>query len=286
MSLLGHHYSPGLGYDELAANAGARGLRDVEHDTGAAIRDIGHDVDAVMGAFRKALKAVAGAGSAGTRGVGLYDTAMAAGRPGLGGFAPVAGVAGRVMPQKSRAMASVGEAGFLATGQDGVPANAGALAARQEGGAETSYRAVVAQARQQAAAGRARREAEAVALHLPARGAGLAGMSFAPPAAGGAAGGGSLYPGVPGSVEASGLRRRGSVHDAVSVTEAAATDHEEVESQQFVAGANPAPAAVAPADIERAVEDYFFRQSRLPPLGGAGFNPLLSPVWAGLKIPG
>jgi hypothetical protein len=34
------------------------------------------------------------------------------------------------------------------------------------------------------------------------------------------------------------------------------------------------------------VDDYVFRQSRLPPRGGAAFNPLLSPLWAGLKIPG
>ena len=249
------------------------------------MRDIGDDVGGAIREFRKVLKAVAATGSTGTRGMGLYDVAMAAGRPGLGGFAPVAGVAGRPVPQKSRAVASVGEAGFLATGQ-GVSANIGALAARQEGAAETSYQAVVAQARQQATTGRARREAEAAVLHLPVRGAGLAGVSFAPPAAGGTAGGGLLYPGAPGSVGAPGLRRRGGVHDAVSAAEAAATDHEGVESRQYVAGADPAPAVVAPADIERAVEDYFFRQSRLPPLGGAGFNPLLSPVWAGLKIPG
>ena len=76
------------------------------------------------------------------------------------------------------------------------------------------------------------------------------------------------------------------MHDTVPGAEAAAADPAEVESRKFVAGAEPALAAVAPADIERVVEDYFFRQSRLPPAGAAGFNPLLSPVWAGLKIPG
>ena len=260
---------------------------------------IGDDVGGAMRAFRNALKAAAGAGGSGQREMGLYDVAMAAGRPGLGGFAPVAGAAGRPVLQKSRAVAPVGEANAPVAGQGSVQSGAGALAARQGGSAETSYRAVVAQARQQAAAGRARREAEAAALYLPARGAGLAGVSFAPPAGGGpagggslysvkpgSAGGGSLYPAKPGSAGAVGLHRGNSVHEAVSVAEAASTHHGEAESQEFGTGAVQPLAGMASADIDRAVESYFFRQSRLPPTGGAGFNPLLSPVWAGLKIPG
>ncbi|MDE2240511.1 MAG: hypothetical protein KGJ73_11385 [Rhodospirillales bacterium] len=35
-----------------------------------------------------------------------------------------------------------------------------------------------------------------------------------------------------------------------------------------------------------ALEEYFFRQSRLAPSGGAAFDPRLSPLWAGLKLPG
>jgi hypothetical protein len=286
MSLLNHHYSAGLGYEELAENAGARGVRDAEHGFGTIMHDIGNDFGAAIGAFRKALKTVAATASADMRGMGLYGVAMAAGRPGLGGFAPIAGMPGRQAAQKSRALAPVGEAGVLAAGLGGVQADAGVLAARQGDGAKTSYRTVVAQARHQAAAGRARREADAAALYLPMRGAGLAGLSFAPRAGGGAAGGSSLHPAVPGSAGAPGLRRRNSVHEAVSVAEAASSDRGEAGAQEFAAGAEPAPAGVRPADIERAVEDYFFRQSRLPPTGGAGFNPLLSPVWAGLKIPG
>lgn len=34
-----------------------------------------------------------------------------------------------------------------------------------------------------------------------------------------------------------------------------------------------------------ALDDYFFRQSRLAPTGGTGFDPRLSPLWAGLKLP-
>jgi hypothetical protein len=190
----------------------------------------------------------------------------------------------------------------VAAGQGGVRGDVGTLAAWQGGGAETSYRAVVAQARHQAAAGRARREAEGAALRLPARGAALAGLSFAPPPGGGAAGGNSLNSAMPGFVAAPGVRRRSSVHGAVSAAEAAffADDGEagvggagnrpedigEAGDQPLTAVAAPASPIVAPDDIERALESYFFRQSRLPPVGGAGFNPLLSPVWAGLKIPG
>jgi hypothetical protein len=40
------------------------------------------------------------------------------------------------------------------------------------------------------------------------------------------------------------------------------------------------------ADFGDALEEYFFRQSRLAPSGGAAFDPRLSPLWAGLKLPG
>jgi hypothetical protein len=39
-------------------------------------------------------------------------------------------------------------------------------------------------------------------------------------------------------------------------------------------------------DIGQALEEYFFQQSRLPPAGAAAFDPRLTPLWAGLKIPG
>jgi len=39
-------------------------------------------------------------------------------------------------------------------------------------------------------------------------------------------------------------------------------------------------------DFADALDDYFFRQSRLAPTGGTAFDPRLSPLWAGLKLPG
>jgi hypothetical protein len=274
-------------------------------------RDIGSDFAAALSEFRAVLSAVAAKDST-IKGMGLYGVAMTVGRQALGGFAPVAGVAGPPTAQKSRVAGSVGEAGFVAARGAGSQADAGPPAVRNVGGAQTSYRAVVAQARSQAAVGRARREAEGamgwarrqaegVVLHLPGRGAALAGLSFAPPPGVRAVEGHLFRSGIVGGNAPPGLLRPGSVHGAVSVAEAAfagdgkagigAAGNRRVGSgeaggQQFAAAAASAPPVVAPADIERALESYFFRQSRLPPVGGAGFNPMLSPVWAGLKIPG
>jgi hypothetical protein len=38
--------------------------------------------------------------------------------------------------------------------------------------------------------------------------------------------------------------------------------------------------------MQQAMEDYFFRQSRLPPSGATAFDPGLTPAWAGMKLPG
>lgn len=37
--------------------------------------------------------------------------------------------------------------------------------------------------------------------------------------------------------------------------------------------------------IGRAIETYFANQARLPPAEMTGFDPRLSPAWAGLQIP-
>ncbi|MDE1907496.1 MAG: hypothetical protein KGH75_13710 [Rhodospirillales bacterium] len=39
------------------------------------------------------------------------------------------------------------------------------------------------------------------------------------------------------------------------------------------------------ADFDDVLEEYFFRHSRLAPSGGTAFDPRLSPLWAGLKLP-
>lgn len=43
---------------------------------------------------------------------------------------------------------------------------------------------------------------------------------------------------------------------------------------------------VRTAQFKQALDDFFFRQSRLPPTGCAAFDTRLSPIWAGVKLPG
>jgi len=46
--------------------------------------------------------------------------------------------------------------------------------------------------------------------------------------------------------------------------------------------------AFATAEVSRfgpAIEAFFLRQARLPPSGATGFDPKITPLWAGLKLP-
>jgi len=40
------------------------------------------------------------------------------------------------------------------------------------------------------------------------------------------------------------------------------------------------------ANLSRALDHYFLRQARLPPAGGAGFDPRVTPAWPGVKVSG
>lgn len=275
MSLLDHHYDAAKGYFELVENAVERGLADVGNDLGGLLRG-----------FRAALKTKAAKKAAAVPGLGLHGLAMAAGRPELSGFAPAAGGAGRQMPKKFKLAAQAGELDFMGSRYSGATLDVVSGVVQASGGGEPSYRAVLAQARQQAEASRVRRNAERAALHMPAAPAGLEGLSFAPPPRGGAEGSVTLPPRGQSECFMPGFRRRTSVHDAISAAEAALPEPAFAGEQEFAAGPASAPAGAMPFDIEQALEAYLFRQSRLPPSSGAGFNPLLSPVWAGLKLPG
>ncbi len=256
------------------------------------MREISHDANAALSGLRKALKAVAARRNAAMGGMGLHGLAMAAGRPGLGGFAPTPGAQGPQAGQKrNMAAAQLGGARVALSGGSGVTEHAGVSVAGADTGEAASFRAVLALAYVRAAAGRARREAERAVLNVPSREAGLAGMSFAPPPGGGPAGGGLRSPAMQAGEVAPGWHRRGRVHGAVAAGEvlnAVPRDvaPREMGGEAFLAAPDRGEMPGTPPDIERALENYFFQQSRLPPAGGAGFNPLLSPSWAGLKIPG
>lgn len=46
------------------------------------------------------------------------------------------------------------------------------------------------------------------------------------------------------------------------------------------------PAWMGGLELADALDEYFFQQSRLAPRGAASFDPRVSPLWAGLKLPG
>ncbi len=228
----------------------------------------------------------------------LHGLALGLGRPGLGGFAPV----GRTKPLQRRAVPRPqGAHGAVTTPTARQTEHGGATAL---GGGEPfaanapGYKTVLAQAKALAAQQRQNREAAANGMYLAPSGNGLEGISFAPigthglgPAARFAArtqpsgtaaempmpqqadfAGETLVPGqAPGQAGTALAAAQAGRHEAAG-TLAAMT-------------ASGTPAA-STADAGRALDDYFFRQSRLPPRGGAAFNPFLSPLWAGLKIPG
>jgi hypothetical protein len=218
----------------------------------------------------------------------LHDLALDLGQPGLGGFAPM----GRTEPLRRKAVPKP-------QSTNGAAATAVARQVEQGGtrlpdAGETnsanapSYKAVLAQAKALAAQQRQNRQAVSNGMYLPPSGNGLEGVSFAPIGAHGLGpatrfatrtqpsgataempmsqhanfAGGTLAPGQ--ALGASGKEAAGA----------------------FAAMAAPGASAAGQADLGRMVDDYVFRQSRLPPRGGAAFNPLLSPLWAGLKIPG
>jgi hypothetical protein len=81
----------------------------------------------------------------------------------------------------------------------------------------------------------------------------------------------SATPGVGNSQDAAAvnLPTRTLPHDALSKPAA----HEE--AVRFARGS-----------VRRAVENFFAEQVRLPPSGFGGFDPRLTPAWAGLQIPG
>lgn len=269
---------------------------------GDSILTVGDDRGTALNEFRAALRGEMEKRAAVTPGMMLHNAALVVGMPELGGFAPVVGGAVRQTDPRRRLMAVPGEGRKLVPGRvepAGVRSEDMPVSAEDA----PSYRAVMAQARVQAGAGRTRRQAERAKLYMPVGVAAEQGRSFAPPPGGAAgrtqetymqpSGGGETagggYFSEPGLAVMPVLRRAGSVHDAVTAAEAASGDAETgsgASQSRLGAGMEAAQGSVAPAEIRQALDDYFFRQSRLPPNGGAGFNPLLSPIWAGLKIPG
>ena len=203
----------------------------------------------------------------------------------------IAPIHGRVGQQKITLSprSGVGDAAGL-TGISRPPGAAASLtagAAAGQGEALSGYRKILADAYAQRAQAKAQRDAARAAMGLPPQGGDLSSRSFAPV-------------GGIGAVER--LANRATPGGAVDHGQLAASQppfhtaadalypHPQPRSNDTadsaLAGQQHSPGSLPPLALEQALNDYFFRQSRLPPNGGAAFNPYLSPLWAGLKIPG
>jgi hypothetical protein len=228
----------------------------------------------------------------------IHALALALGQRGRGGYAPVAGRRQAVAvtrPSRGEVAATV-PVGARRPSRDGVPvALPGGVEPPADG---PSYRAVVAAAKTEATQKREIRAAERAALRLPVREGGAEARSFAPipgrPAAfpaplrqrtatmgweetlafrgADAAGGAEAFP-PPPALPPAGLARPARQGAPGEWASPAAQDALEA----------PAPAAF---DLDGALDDYFFRMSRMPLSGYTGFDPLLTPTWPGMKLMG
>ncbi len=167
-----------------------------------------------------------------------------------------------------------------------------------QGEALTGYHAVIA-----AAQTRAKRDAGRDAMLLPRLGGGFSGRSFAPIGRNGAANrfgpraalreGGILDQFVATqATDGSGtpFSQTGTGHATPYATPSMLYPRPQPQpsgnSAAALHGPQHMPADPSPFALELALNDYFFRQSRLPPSGTTAFDPRLTPAWAGLKLPG
>jgi hypothetical protein len=150
----------------------------------------------------------------------------------------------------------------------------------------SGYKAVLAQAKAQAALARQSRMAAGNAAYLAPRAGGLSDISFAPIGAGGL-GPAARFAARAGGQTAPVPPQPGETADMTThLLTRSRTATETPDASTLPAQSETACTAPGQTDFARALDDYFFRQSRLATAGGAAFNPYLSPAWAGLKLPG
>lgn len=179
-----------------------------------------------------------------------------------------------------------------AAGLSGISRPPGAAAspttgAAGQGAALTGYRKIIADAHAQAAEARAIRNAGRAAMGLATGGGDLSSRSFAPVGGAGSMGRFANHA-MPGGALAQDQMAAGQFLPSGSADALYPRPQPQRngDANSALPGVQPSPASLSPSNFERALDRYFFRLSRLPPSGGAAFNPYLSPVWAGLKLPG
>ncbi|MBB5373655.1 hypothetical protein [Acidocella aromatica] len=247
-----------------------------------------------LAAFRARLRATRPAKS---RGNAVQDMAVHLGAKGIAGVAPVLF---RRVSRTLRQTVGLGEGAGFVPGPARRPMTAEVLkpvsdaVARQPQG----FRAVLAAARQEAAQGRARRELERGADYLPPRREAAERQTFAPVQRNAPTG----VPKMAGSHEAlapvsvrsasrilaggQGMRGASALPRAVFSAAERGAEPGVASGEMFAPVAARAVDREQGTDLAQALRTYFFRQSRLPPAGGTGFDPRLTPAWAGVKIPG
>ena len=246
-----------------------------------------------LGEFRARLRAARGKSG---QGMTIHGLAVAIGAPGITGVAPVLS---RRTPRPVRREAA---AGALPLSPSPVREAVLTETAKRGPGMQmppAGFRAVLSGARREAAQSRDRRARERVATYLPPRGEEALRQAFAPvrrnlPASppdalrGQQAMGGPEFalPAVRLAQTMPGWRGRGQVSHAFA-TEVGRGVEPGAGSTERLSPPVARPAGRAEGeDLAQALGAYFFRQSRLPPAGGTGFDPRLTPAWAGVKIPG
>lgn len=209
------------------------------------------------------------------------------------------GLAGR----GDRLAKMTGEGGLVQAIRPRASPDGEVMAGRDRGGTSSrSYHDVMVRAREAAVLQRARREAARAVWRLPPHGAAPLEMSFAPPSGRETAVPRKYYSGVlgweadegaltgsaraPEKGTAPGFLRRRATYRQEKMFETAPASAIETRDHLFSKMPEASTARSATFCLEQALDEYFFRKSRLPPAGGAWFNPLLSPIWAGFKIPG
>lgn len=228
-------------------------------------------------AFRLALKArEAGGSRAASPGGYVHALALALGRSTIGGFAPraVVPLAGPRAVVRALSSTAPEHAGHSprAVVRDDVPGK-GAVDQQSAG---PSYRRVVAAAKVEAVQRQVVRAAERAAMRLPGPKAATAERGFAPV--------GRSDPALP--VQEQRLPDMSVAGDPVptmgALGQASLGVHAPTYGGPSHLAAKPPPAKT----FEQEMNEYFFRLARQPLAGTTAFDPRLSPLWPGMKIPG
>jgi len=169
--------------------------------------------------------------------------------------------------------------------QYGGTADGGVLASAGQANGAAGYKAKLAQAKAEVALARQSGMVAGNAAYLTPLSSGLSGVSFAPIGAGdlGPAARFAAHAGVPAATE---TFTPGEIAGGVDMAGQPRTGDNAANSGTMPGMSETLSPTMRQADFARALDACFARLSRLPPIGGAAFNPCLSPLWAGLKLPG